>query len=1172
MNLIGLYEEAVAAVKDPERDFSERIFLILTCMSEVALLVAMIGDLVTGENPREIAVLFATFVLVPVIVLTCLKKNRLKLAIRLIVIGLVLVIIPGIFFFGGGLKGGGIFWIIFAYMYVGLVLSGRWRGIMMVLITILALICYCTSWFFPALVYRHSQSMYYVDSFISLVLVGVLCNVMSWAQGLLFEMESERAKKEAERAEELSRAQNRFFSSMSHEIRTPINSILGLNELILRDEEATDDIVRDANGIQGSGKMLLALINDILDFSKIESGSMDIVPVDYKVGDMLSEIVNMMWLRAYDKGLGFEVDVDPDVPSVLYGDEIRIKQIIINLLNNAVKYTKEGHVGLRVDSREAGDDVVELMISVSDTGMGIRKEDIPYLFDVFKRVDEGKNRHIEGTGLGLSIVKQLIELMDGSVTVNSVYGEGSTFSFTVKQVVSDHGRIGELSIHNQQVVKRSRHESSFLAPEVRILIVDDNEMNLEVESRLLEDTDMGIDTARSGREALAKSLKVHYDAIFMDHLMPEMDGIECLELLRNQEGGLNRNTPVIVLTANAGSENREMYNIAGFDGYLVKPVSGDAMEETLIRHIPGEKIILQNVMMNGSEEIHASERYVEKLPVIITSSSMCDLPDTVIKKLNIPIIPFVIRTETGIFRDGVHLDADELVRYINAGREAVSSPPGEAEYAEFFGNMLRRAHHLIHIAITTGMSEDYMNASEAAKSFDNVSVINSECISSATGILVLIAYKLAAQGLSVKDIISELESVKKRLKCSFVIDTTKYMTRKGLVSQQADRIARAVNLHPALRMQNDKIGIFGIWMGRTKRAYKRYISRAFPSDVVPDEEVVFITYVDIPGETLLWIVEEVKKAADFENVILQQASAAISSNCGSGTFGIMYFVKSNKSYNISSYLDREEEESREKSEANKDSEAGSFEEEAELYDEESDTGEEEELYEEEAYNEYEAEPRDEGAALSEEETSDPGTEASLSGLKNIDVAAAIKNSGSEEAFKAVLKIFHESIPEKYEALSQYYEAGDWKNYTIKIHALKSSAKLVGAMELSEKARLLEEAGKEKDIQYIKEHHEDAMADFLEYKDTLSGLFGKTDEDSGDENGGRPVADEYLMESIYEGLHEAAEAMDCDMVEEIMKEIGGYAIPAGEKEKFNRIREKADMLDYNGILEELKKGE
>ncbi|MCR4654799.1 MAG: DegV family EDD domain-containing protein, partial [Lachnospiraceae bacterium] len=1131
MKLIGIFKTAWLAVKDPERAFTERIFLIMTFMSEVVVVVALIGDLIVKENPQEILVLAIMLVVVPLIVLFCLSRDKLYIAIRIIVIGLVFVIIPSIFFFGGGLKGGGIFWILFVYMYVGLVLDGRWRKIMLVLITLLALLCYLGAYYRPVWVYQHPQGTYHVDSFISLVLVGFLGYVMTWVQGMLYNEKNERAKKEAERAEELTRSQNRFFSSMSHEIRTPINSILGLNELILRDQSASDDIIRDASGIQGSGKMLLALINDILDFSKIEAGSMDIVPVDYRIGDMLSEIVNMMWLRAHDKNLGFEVSVDPEVPTVLYGDEVRIKQIIINLLNNAVKYTKEGHVGLRMESREVNEDTVELLISISDTGMGIKKEDQPYLFDAFKRVDEGKNRHIEGTGLGLSIVKQLVELMGGTVSVNSVYGEGSTFMVNVKQGVSDHSRIGDLNIHNQQIVKRSTYESSFFAPEVRILIVDDNELNLEVERRLLEDTDMSIDTAPNGKAALEMSVKTHYDAIFMDHLMPEMDGIECLELLRDQQGGLNRNTPVIILTANAGSENRELYNKAGFDGYLVKPVSGEAMEETLIRHIPREKIILRNEMLDENEDIHASERYAQKAPVIISSSSMCDLPDSVISKLKIPIIPFVIRTEDGVFKDGFHMDASELTSHLSLGREAVSEPPDEAAYTEFFVNVLKRAHYLIHIAITTSMSEEYNIACEAAKSFDNVTVINSECLSSATGILVLIARKLVQQGLPAKDIISELETVKKRLKCSFVIDTTKYMAKKGLVSERVHRVAEALNLHPALRIRNDRAGIGGIWLGRTKRAYRKYISSAIPVDTIPDSDVVFVTYVDIPEDTLRWIEEEIRKVAYFENVVFQQASAAISSNCGPGTFGILYFLKSNKSYNIASYIDimdpvrdtvPEDEENDSEDEVNEEPEAW------------EETGMDEAY----AYDGVTDMPEPYTETAQPEETSGDQWYKSLT---FIDTEAAIKNSGSEKAFKAVLKIFYDSIPEKHAELENSYSSGDWENYTIKIHALKSSARLIGALGLSENAELLEAAGKNKDISYITEHHASVMEDYLKLSEGLAAVFAEAPE-NGEEGAGKPVADEFLMESIYEGLREAAEAMDCDMADEIMKEIEPYAIP------------------------------
>ncbi|MBQ7201749.1 MAG: DegV family EDD domain-containing protein, partial [Eubacterium sp.] len=869
----------------------------------------------------------------------------------------------------------------------------------------------------------------------------------------------------------------------------------------------------------------------------------DIVPVDYNVGDMLSEVVNMIWLKAHEKGLGFEVNIDPQVPTVLYGDEVRIKQLIINLLNNAVKYTKSGHVELRIENNAIDENTTELAISVADTGMGIKKEDIPYLFDAFKRVDEGQNRHIEGTGLGLSIVKQLVELMGGTINVDSVYGEGSTFTFVVKQGITNKNAIGELNIHNQQMARRSNYTSAFLAPEVSILIVDDNEMNIEVEKRLLEDTDMRIDTALSGKEALDMCQKLHYDAIFMDHLMPQMDGIECLEKIRNQIGGLNRNTPVIVLTANAGSENRELYNRAGFDGYLVKPVSSESMEEMLIKHVSSDRIILRTAMIGDDEEIHTSEKYAEKTPVIITASSMVDLPDSTVRKLHIPILPFVINTDEGVFKDGVHMDASELIRYINLGKEAVSAPQSEAEYTKFFADVLKKTHHIIHISLTTSMSVEYKIATEAAKSFDNVTVINSGLVSSATGILVLIAYKLAGQGMQVPDIINELEEVKHRLRCSFIIDSTEYMANRGYLNKRLHKVAQTLNLHPALRIRKDKAGIGGVWFGRTKRVYRKYLKKALPPDLIPDPDVVFITYAYLPVETLEWIEQEIKKLAYFEHVVFQQASAAISSNCGPGTFGILYILKSNRSYNIASFIDDETE-----IEDIGDSE--------EMTDDESEAEYEETIDTFDVVEEYEEEPIEEA----EEE------DKWYSTLDSIDAKLAIKNSGSEEAFKSVLEIFFDSIQDKHDALENYYSSGDWENYTIKIHALKSSAKLVGAMELSKMAEALEMASKGDNIPFVKENHDSVMEFYLSYKESLAPAFPEKEVEEEED---KPVADEDTMNRIYDELRIAADDMDCDEVERIIEEAKEYAIPDSEKERFLLVSEKADMLDYDGILEVLE---
>ncbi len=1145
-----LFRNVIQLLRDPDRDFTERKVVLMTLIAMVGEFVALVGDIITGDNPVEIIVMIGALIGVPTITAITVWKKRAYIGGCLVAFGLVFGILPTIFYFGGGIQGGGVLWYVFTYMYIGVVTAGLIRRILVVFVTIETVVNFTVLYFYPDIVFYHDHKMSVIDVAVSVIVVGFLIFTMVWFLNRLFESERERAREEARRAEELTRSQNRFFSSMSHEIRTPINSILGLNELILRNENTSDDIIRDAGGIQGAGKLLLALINDILDFSKIEAGSMDIVPVDYNVGDMLSEVVNMIWLKAHEKGLGFEVNIDPQVPTVLYGDEVRIKQLIINLLNNAVKYTKNGYVELRIENNAIDEDTTELAISVADTGMGIKKEDIPYLFDAFKRVDEGKNRHIEGTGLGLSIVKQLIELMGGTIHVDSVYGEGSTFTCVVKQGITNKNEIGELNIHNQQMVKRSNYTSAFLAPEVSILIVDDNEMNIEVEKRLLEDTDMRIDTALSGKEALDMCQKNHYDAIFMDHLMPQMDGIECLEKIRDQAGGLNKNTPVIVLTANAGSENRELYNEAGFDGYLVKPVSAESMEQMLIKHVSGDRIILRSAMVGSDEEINTSEKYAEKTPVIITASSMVDLPDSTIRKLHIPIIPFVINTDEGVFKDGVHMDASELIRYINLGKEAVSAPQGEAEYTKFFADVLKKTHHIIHISLTSSMSVEYKTAMEAAKSFDNVTVINSGLVSSATGILVLIAYKLARQGLQVQDIVKEIEEVKHRLRCSFIIDSTEYMTKRGYLSKGLHKVAQTLNLHPALRIKKDTAGIGGVWFGHTKRVYRKYIKKALPPDLIPDPDVVFITYAYLDVETLEWIEQEIRKLAYFEHVVFQQASAAISSNCGPGTFGILYLLKSNKSYNIASFIDEETEH------------ADNGDTEEMLTDNESGTEPEEEVDYVPDYFEASEEYEEETSEESEDE------DKWYSKLDSIDAGTAIKNSGSEEAFKSVLEIFFDSITDKRNALDNYYSSGDWENYAIKIHALKSSAKLVGAMELSEMAEALEMASKGDNIPFVKENHNSVMEYYQSYRESLASAFpDKAGEDEGDSD--KPVADQDTMNRIYDELRVAADDMDDDEVDRIIKEANEYVIPDSEKERFLLVCEKADMLDYDGILEVLE---
>ncbi len=396
----------------------------------------------------------------------------------------------------------------------------------------------------------------------------------------------------AEAANQANEAKSYFLSTMSHDIRTPMNAILGLNEMVLRDCH-DEEIVAYSESIRTAGKTLLGLINDILDFSKIEAGKMDIINVDYNFVSLLNDLVNMVQGKAADKGLKLNLDIDRNIPMILNGDEIRIKQIITNILSNAVKYTKEGSITFKAGfERIEGDkDSVKLCISVSDTGIGIKKEDLDRLFVAFERIEEKKNRNIEGTGLGMSIAQSFLAMMGSHMKVESEYGKGSTFSFTLVQGVRDWNPIGNYEeTFKRAISERQTYRERFTAPHARLLVVDDTPVNLSVFQSLLKRTKVQIDTAGSGDEGIVLYKQKHYDVIFLDHMMPDKDGIETLKEMKIITDSPNSETPIICLTANAISGIREMYINAGFDDYITKPIDPDRLETLLLQYIPKGKI------------------------------------------------------------------------------------------------------------------------------------------------------------------------------------------------------------------------------------------------------------------------------------------------------------------------------------------------------------------------------------------------------------------------------------------------------------------------------------------------------------------------------------------------------------------------------------------------------
>lgn len=417
------------------------------------------------------------------------------------------------------------------------------------------------------------------------------------AIGMAFLYGAEEKAKESEElrhaklaADMANQAKTNFLASMSHEVRTPINAIMGMNEMILRESE--DESMKEyAVNIQSASRTLLSLINDILDLSKIEAGKMEIVEDYYKLSSVLNDVVNMVQIKTEQKHLEFVVEVEQTLPDCLFGDEVRIRQVAVNVLNNAVKYTKEGNVKLQVLGERVQEDMVNLKFVISDTGIGIREEDMDKLFGDFERLDQKENHNVEGSGLGLSITHKMLELMHGTMEVESVYGEGSTFTISLPQKTVGEDCVGDFETNYRNFVQTMQtYKESFAAPDAKILVVDDNEMNLFVVQNLLKKTGINLVCCDSGERCLEITRKERFDVILLDHMMPGMDGIETMKCLKSMEDNCCKDVPVVVLTANAIVGVREMYLSEGFDDYLSKPIEPQQLEELLIKYIPSDKI------------------------------------------------------------------------------------------------------------------------------------------------------------------------------------------------------------------------------------------------------------------------------------------------------------------------------------------------------------------------------------------------------------------------------------------------------------------------------------------------------------------------------------------------------------------------------------------------------
>jgi signal transduction histidine kinase/CheY-like chemotaxis protein len=567
-----------------------RTFNLVLGFGFFACIGAIIARIIEKVSIASIIAVGVVTIIIAITFLICNKFRIYRMTIRLALFAVSDILFPLVFFTNGGVNSGMVGYFVLTIVLIFLLQRGRECVIMLTTHIAIVLGCYLAEKFSLIPVIRFTSDFQkYVDHIQTILVSGFFI-------GLVIKYQTGMYETEKIRAEAATKAKADFLANVSHELRTPLNAIIGLGELELR-KDLDKESYSNMEKIHNSGLILLNIINDLLDISKIESGRFELVPVKFQTASFINDTININIVRLGSKPIVFQLKVNEELPSAFYGDELRIRQILNNLLSNAFKYTREGKVGLNIDFERSGEDsnTVILICRVEDTGIGIRQEDIGKLFSVYNQVDTRSNRHIEGTGLGLSICKSLVEMMEGEITVDSAYGWGSVFTVRIKQKISDEKPIGRDTKEQLEHFKYSveshrerRERVRVRMPYARVLVVDDVATNLDVAKGMLLPYDLTIDCVISGREAVAliREEKIRYDAIFMDHMMPDMDGIEAVRVIRQEIGTeYAKNIPIIALTANAIIGNDKLFLENGFQDYLSKPINMSNLDTCLNRWV-----------------------------------------------------------------------------------------------------------------------------------------------------------------------------------------------------------------------------------------------------------------------------------------------------------------------------------------------------------------------------------------------------------------------------------------------------------------------------------------------------------------------------------------------------------------------------------------------------------
>lgn len=888
-----MWEKIIQLVSRKDLELKERMLRSIILVGGAATIAATI-ECVVVMNSSMLLYMFLGFLLVVmgVVFFVTFKYQKYELASILLGLVIVAIVFPLMFCQSGAIEGGASVWLALGILYIFIMFSGRRLYFFLALSFVVYGVSYWMTYRYPELIVpMPSRAAVYIDSFFSVIVVGLVGGSILKAHMVVFEKEHKINIQQREELKNSSNTKNAFFANMSHEIRTPINAIIGLNEMILR--ENVSGLTREyAQDIQMASQMLLSQVNDILDLSQVEMKKMKIIPGKYKTKELFGDLAELIRVQVDKKHLQFHLEIDQNLPSVLLGDEKRMKQILLNILDNAVKYTEEGSVTMSAQGEECEGGEIILKVKIADTGIGIRKEDIEYLYDSFNRADEKRNARIVGSGLGLAITKQLVDLMDGEITVDSIYTKGTIFTVMIKQKIVNWLPVGAVEFQEGGTKEGEFYQSSFEAPEARILVVDDNKLNSLVAMKLLSYTRMQVDVANSGMECLELTKKKFYHVILLDNMMPGMDGKETLDALRIQENGLCRDAAVIALTANAMSGAAQMYREQGFDGYVEKPIQGRKLEKEIVKFLPQEIIEYEEsdgVSVEKVSQMHQLTKKKRK-KVYITSDCTCDLPQELLEKYDIQLMYSYIRTPNGRYVDTREIDSDSLSQYISMeSSSAYAESVKVEEYEEFFAELLTQAEQVIHITVASRSGESYHKAMRAISCFDHVRIIDSGQISCGQGLLVLYAAKLAMGGKSATEICEAVEKIKNKVQTRFIMPGADIFYQNGRIPAVTAKICKVLHLHPFIAMRQKKEVVTGLLAGSLENSWRQGITWHLLKRWKINRKIVFITHVGCSVKQQEWIKNEVLKHISFEQVIIQNASFTNACNVGMETIGISYF-------------------------------------------------------------------------------------------------------------------------------------------------------------------------------------------------------------------------------------------------------------------------------------------